>query len=133
MNERAAKVGVWAYLLFTVASFALALFYLLNGGFRSNVSLIALPVWMGYTAFTTIKSVADELIAYDRIGVIVNRVTNPELADMMQIPGLEILSLIPADSTFAANDIKGKSVMELPEDSVMLKGVREALQKIEIL
>ena len=82
---------------------------------------------------TTIKSVADELIAYDRIGVIVNRVTNPELADMMQIPGLEILSLIPADSTFAANDIKGKSVMELPEDSVMLKGVREALQKIEIL
>ena len=31
MNERAAKVGVWAYLLFTVASFALALFYLLNG------------------------------------------------------------------------------------------------------
>ena len=87
----------------------------------------------GGQVITTIKSVADELIAYDRIGVIVNRVTNPELADMMQIPGLEILSLIPADSTFAANDIKGKSVMELPEDSVMLKGVREALQKIEIL
>ena len=87
----------------------------------------------GGPVITTIKSVADELIAYDRIGVIVNRVTNPELADMMQIPGLEILSLIPADSTFAANDIKGKSVMELPEDSVMLKGVREALQKIEIL
>ena len=87
----------------------------------------------GGQVITTIKSVADELIAYDRIGVIINRVTNPELADMMQIPGLEILSLIPADSTFAANDTKGKSVMELPEDSVMLKGVREALQKIEIL
>ena len=66
MNERAAKVGVWAYLLFTVASFALALFYLLNGGFRSNVSLIALPVWMGYTAFTTIKSVADLIGAQNR-------------------------------------------------------------------
>ena len=87
----------------------------------------------GGQVITTIKSVADELIAYDRIGVIVNRVTNPELADMRQIPGLEILSLIPADSAIAANDIKGKSVMELPEDSVMLKGVREALQKIEIL
>ena len=87
----------------------------------------------GGQVITTIKSVADELIAYDRIGVIINRVTNPELADMMQIPGVEILSLIPADSTFAANDIKGKSVMELPADSVMLKGVREALQKIEIL
>ena len=66
MNERAAKVGVWAYLLFTVASFALALFYLLNGGFRSNVSLVALPVWMGYTAFTTIKSVADLIGAQNR-------------------------------------------------------------------
>ena len=87
----------------------------------------------GGQVVTTIKSVADELIAYERIGVIINRVTNPELADMMQIPGVEILSLIPADSAFAANDIKGKSVMELPEDSVMLKGVREALQKIEIL
>ena len=87
----------------------------------------------GGQVVTTIKSVADELIAYERIGVIINRVTNPELADMMQIPGVEILSLIPADSAFAANDIKGKSVMELPEDSAMLKGVREALQKIEIL
>lgn len=87
----------------------------------------------GGQVVTTIKSVADELIAYERIGVIINRVTNPELEDMMQIPGVEILSLIPADSAFAANDIKGKSVMELPEDSVMLKGVREALQKIEIL
>lgn len=87
----------------------------------------------GGQVVTTIKSVADELIAYERIGVIINRVTNPELADMMQIPGVKILSLIPADSAFAANDIKGKSVMELPEDSVMLKGVREALQKIEIL
>lgn len=87
----------------------------------------------GGQVVTTIKSVADELIAYDRIGVIINRVTNPELADMMQIPGVEILSLIPADSAFAANDIKGKSVMELPADSDMLKGVREALQKIEIL
>ena len=87
----------------------------------------------GAQVITTIKGVADELISYDRIGVIVNRVTNPELADLMQVPGVEILSFIPADSTFAANDIKGKSVLELSADSDMLKGVREALHKIEIL
>ena len=51
----------------------------------------------------------------------------------MQVPGVEILTAIPADGAFAANDIKGKSVLELPADSVMLHGVREALQKIEIL
>lgn len=87
----------------------------------------------GAQVAATIKNVADELIGYDRIGVIVNRVTNPELTDMTQIPGVEILSFIPADSRFAANDIKGGSVLELPADSAVLKGVREALQKIEIL
>ena len=51
----------------------------------------------------------------------------------MQVPGVEILTAIPADGAFAANDIKGKSVLDLPADSVMLQGVREALQKIEIL
>jgi len=87
----------------------------------------------GGQVISTIKEVADELIAYDRIGCIVNRMTNPELKDMMKAPGVEILSFIPADSTFAANDIKGKSVLELDADSQMLKGVEDALRKIEIL
>ena len=80
-----------------------------------------------------VVNVADELIAYDKIGVIVNRVTNPELADLIKVPGVDILSFIPADKTFAANDIKGKSVMELPADSAMLAGAKEALTKIGIL
>ena len=87
----------------------------------------------GTQVVATIKQVADELIRYDRIGVIVNRVTNPEMADLISVPGVEILSFIPADSAFAANDIKGRSVLELPEDSTMLKGVEEALRKMEIL
>ena len=82
---------------------------------------------------STIKSVADELIDYQRVGAIINRVTNPELVPLMQVPGVEILTAIPADATFAANDIRGKSVMDLPADSVMLQGVQEALLKIEIL
>ena len=86
----------------------------------------------GGQVVTTIKNVADELISYDKIGAIVNRMTNPELKDLMTIPGVDILSFIPADDTFAANEIKGKSVMDLPADSAMLKGVTEALQRIEI-
>ena len=87
----------------------------------------------GTQVVTTIKQVADELIRYDRIGAIVNRVTNPEMEDLISIPDVEILSFIPADSAFAANEIKGRSVLELPEDSAMLKGVEKALHKIEIL
>ena len=87
----------------------------------------------GGQVISTIKSVADELIAYDRIGIIINRVTNPELVNLIRLPGVEILTAIPADSAFAANDIRGQSVLDLPADSAMLKGVEEALQKIEIL
>lgn len=87
----------------------------------------------GSQVISTIKNVADELIAYDRIGVIINRVTNPELVDLIQLEGVEVLTAIPADSAFAANDIRGQSVLQLPADSAMLKGVEEALQKIEIL
>ena len=87
----------------------------------------------GGQVVTTIKSVADELIAYERVGAVINRVTNPELVELLQIPDVEILTAIPADDTFAANDIRGRSVLELPADSVMLKGVQEALRKIEII
>ena len=87
----------------------------------------------GGQVISTIKDVADDLIDYDRIGFIVNRMTNPELADLITVPGVEALSYIPADTVFAANDIKGKSVMDLPEDSPMITGVKEALRKIEIL
>ena len=87
----------------------------------------------GTQVAATIKQVADELIRYDKIGAIVNRVTNPEMADLISVPGVDILSFIPADSAFAANDIQGRSVLELPMDSEMLKGVEEALRKIEII
>jgi CO dehydrogenase maturation factor len=87
----------------------------------------------GAQVVETIKGVADELISYEKIGVIINRVTNPELVGLTQIQGVEILTAIPADAVFAANEIRGKSVLELSEDSAVLKGVREALQKIEIL
>ena len=98
----------------------------------SHLLLITDQSKKGVQVITTIKGVADELISYDRIGAIINRVTNPELVALMECP-VEVLTAIPADNTFAANDIRGKSVMELPADSVMLKGVEEALRKIDIL
>lgn len=66
MNDRAAKAGVWGYLLFTLASFLLALFLLLREGFHYNVSLVALPIWMGYTVYNLIKSISDLIGAQRR-------------------------------------------------------------------
>ncbi|MCQ2558911.1 MAG: AAA family ATPase [Oscillospiraceae bacterium] len=99
----------------------------------SHLLLITDQSKKGEQVITTIKSVADELIAYEKVGCIVNRVTNPELQDMIQVPGVDILAYIPADNVFAANDIRGQSVMDLPADSPVLMGVEEALKKIELL
>lgn len=87
----------------------------------------------GAQVVTTIKEVADELIVYERLGAVINRMTNPELAGLISIPGVEIVAKIPADSDFASNDIKGNSVMKLQEDNAMVKGAMEALRKMEII
>ena len=73
------------------------------------------------------------MVMYDEVGAIVNRVTNPELNQYIQIAGVPILAFIDADEQQAANDIRGMSVFELPAESKVLYGVREALRKIEIL
>ena len=99
----------------------------------SHLLLITDQSKKGGQVISTIKKVADDLISYEKIGFIVNRMTNPELADLIAVDGVDALAFIPADTVFAANDIKGKSVLELPEDSPMLKGVKEALHKIEII
>ena len=99
----------------------------------SHLILISDQSRKGTHVAETIKAVADELVMYERIGAIINRVTNPELNDYISIPGVEILAYIPAGECQAANDIQGRSVFELPAESKVLYGVREALRKIDIL
>ena len=99
----------------------------------SHLILISDQSRKGTHVAETIKQVADEMVMYDRIGAIINRVTNPELNRYIEIPGVEILAYIESDEAQAANDVQGKSVFALPEDSKVLYGVREALRKIEIL
>ncbi|NCB52043.1 MAG: cobyrinic acid a,c-diamide synthase [Clostridia bacterium] len=87
----------------------------------------------GVQVVQTIKKVADELVMYDRVGAVVNRVSDPEYEKLIEIPGVEIMSFIGNDDAHAANDIRGKSVFELPPDSKVLCGASEALRKMDIL
>ena len=87
----------------------------------------------GGQVIKTIKDVADELIVYEKIGAVINRMTNPELADLIQVPGVPIVARIPADPAFAANDIKGQSVMQLPADDALLLGAKEAITNLGLL
>ena len=81
----------------------------------------------------TIKQVADELVMYEKSGLILNRVTHPELVPAEGPGGVPLLSVIGTDPDQAENDIEGRSVFALPEDAPLLAGVREALTKLSLI
>lgn len=81
----------------------------------------------------TIKGVADDLVMYEKIGVIVNRVTDEETVRSLDYDGVELLATIGDDANLAEFDLKGESVFELPKESKVVKGVETALQKMGII
>ncbi len=87
----------------------------------------------GTQVISTIKSVADELVMYKKLGAIVNRLPDESVIPHINTKGIPVLSYIENDKNLAIYDIEGKNITELPEDSNVVKGVREALEKLEIL
>ena len=87
----------------------------------------------GLQVVKTINSVANELVMAERAGVIINRVPQSVTLSETDTDGIEILSLIPDDSQMALNDIKGESVYNLDENSLIYQGAKEALEKLELL
>lgn len=86
----------------------------------------------GTNVIETIRKVADELVMYEKCGAIINHVEDMSLAPYIKVEGTEILSLIPTDSAHAANDIMGRTIFDLDKDASVLKGAREALDKMGI-
>lgn len=87
----------------------------------------------GTQVVSTIKSVADELVMYEKIGVILNRLPDENVIKYIDTHGIPVLSCIMSDPNLAVFDIEGKNITLLPDDSNIVKGVTEALQNIEII
>ena len=87
----------------------------------------------GTQVVTTIKKVAEELVMYDKIGVIVNRLPNMNVKEYMDVGDIPVLSYILSDGDLAEFDLKGKSVFYLDNDAIIVRGAREALDNIGIL
>ncbi|SFQ12788.1 CO dehydrogenase maturation factor [Lachnospiraceae bacterium XBB1006] len=87
----------------------------------------------GTQVIKTIKKVADELVMYDKIGVIANRLPAENVKDFMDIGDIPVLAYIPSDASLAEFDLKGENVFYLPENSSVVKGVKQALQKMQIM
>lgn len=93
----------------------------------------------GTQVIKTIKSVADELVMYERVGVIANRIPSengvvPEsVKEIMDTRDIPVLSYIPSDTALAEFDLKGENVFYLPADAAIVQGVEQALTGIGIL
>ena len=87
----------------------------------------------GIQIISTIKEVSDTLVAADKVGAVLNRVLLPERITETEIGGVPLIAVIPPDPAHAENDIEGKSVFDLPDDSTILAGAREILGKMSLL
>ena len=87
----------------------------------------------GTQVIQRIREVADELVMYEKIGAIVNRVPDFSVKEYIDTGDIPVLSYILQDSKLAAGDLKGESVFEIAEDANIVAGALEALTRIEIL
>lgn len=87
----------------------------------------------GTQVISTIKSVADELVMYKKIGAIVNRIPDESVIPYIDTNGIPVLSYIPTDSNLAIYDIEGKNITKLPDDSNVVEGAKKALVEMGIL
>lgn len=87
----------------------------------------------GTQVIHTIKEVADELVMYEQIGCIVNRLPSKDIIDIIDTEGIDVLAYIENDPNLAVFDIEGKRILDLPEDSNVVVGAREALERLEII
>lgn len=86
----------------------------------------------GTQVIQTVKKVADELVMYDQVGAIVNRLPSREVIPLLDTGDIPVLSYIENDTALADFDIRGENVFYLPEEANIVRGVREALEKLSV-
>lgn len=99
----------------------------------SHLLLITDASKKGMQVIQTIRKVADELVMYDKLGVVANRIPDLSVKEFIDTGDLPVLAYIRDDGNLASFDLKGKNVFYLPDNSNIVQGAREALHNIEIL
>lgn len=87
----------------------------------------------GMQVIKTIKNVADELMMYEKTGIIVNRLNEESFKQFLDTGGIPVLAYIADDRSLSIADLQGKSVLELEDDSNLVKGVDAALHSLEMI
>jgi CO dehydrogenase maturation factor len=91
---------------------------------------------LGITTAARIKDLIKEMrTKVGKVGLAVNRVKNglpQEIEKAISDFGLELVASQPEDQNLADLDIKGKPIIELPEDSPLRQGAREIISKFAL-
>ena len=99
----------------------------------THLILITDPSKKGCQVINTIKGVADDLVMYEKIGAVINRIPDESVLPYIDTNGIPVLSAIMNDSNLAVFDMQGKNVFNLPDDTNIVSGVQKALKNMAIL
>lgn len=81
----------------------------------------------------TIQETLKRLWIDCRLGVVANRSSgdSSQIQETLRAQGIEIWGIIPEDPVIRENDLKGKTIFELPENSAMLIAAQKIAEKIK--
>ncbi len=99
----------------------------------SHLILVSDTSAKGLHVAQTIKAVSDKAIAYQKAGLILNRIRSEEEKDRLSImPELNCQGWIPEDDVIRSFDIEGRSILEIP-DCPAMGAIRESLWRFGLL
>ena len=84
----------------------------------------------GIEVIQTIHDLAADMIEFDRVGCVFNRI---ETTIEKNIDPIEVLGLIPSDPNIIQFDVEAKNFMDLPNDTVAVSKLNEILKKFHII
>lgn len=87
----------------------------------------------GRDVCATIKNVADNLVMYEKIGVIVNRMNDEAVLQYLDFDGVPVIATIGDDKNLTKFDLTGENVFNLPDESEVVRGVKKALSAMKII
>ncbi|NCB92481.1 MAG: cobyrinic acid a,c-diamide synthase [Clostridia bacterium] len=87
----------------------------------------------GTDVIQTIKQVADELVMYEQVGAVINRMIDLDMKNLIDTGEIPVLSYIGTDKELAAFDMAGQNVLFLPDEAEIVNGMKEALEKMNLL
>lgn len=95
--------------------------------------IITDPTLRGLQTANAIREMAKKFTKASRIGLIINKVSDPTIVETLRAKtDLEILGTIPEDPKIREYDLIGRSLLELPPDSVSLKAITNILNTLEM-